>query len=430
MDWLNGGSGLRGLAVALFAGLLMGIERGWTERAATPGSRVAGIRTFSLLGLVGGAAGLLTLRWGAAVAATTLLSASAILVCGYWLDAQREASVSATTTVAGLFTVTIGLLATTGQPILAAIAAVAAVFILSTREVLHDWLARLSALELRAGVRFLILAVIVLPLLPDKSIGPYGALNPFRLGVIVVLLCGLSFAGYWLMKWLGGRRGLLATAAAGALASSTAVTLALSRMARANPDAPRAPFVAAILLASLVMLMRILLLTSLLARPVVPMLILPVLGAAVMLGGFTLRYHRQATGAMAMAAAEKPDGLPRPNPFELMPALLMTAMLAAILIASSWARAQVGDAGVFAVTAITGIMDVDAVIVSMGRLLASGLTIQGAAYAILIAAGVNTVTKALLPLIAGYPALAARVGLGLIVALLAGAAALAVQTLL
>jgi uncharacterized membrane protein (DUF4010 family) len=411
---------LRALALALAIGLLLGVQRGWTERTAEPGTRVAGIRTFGLIGLIGGVGGVLGARWGVWLPAATVLAVAALLGLGYWMEAQREQSVSATGAITGLLTVVLGVAAASGLAWPAAAAGVVAALLLSRRAVLHRWVASLSETELRAGLRFLLIAVVVLPLLPNRPMGPYGALNPFALGSVVVLLAGLSFAGYWAVKLLGPSRGLLATAAAGGLASSTAVTLAMARLARQHPGQARI-LAGAIVMASLVMVGRVLLLAALLAPELLRHLAGP-LGSAGALGALLLwlsvRQHDTAVPAAGLELA---------NPFELRPALLMTGLLALLLVASHAARAAFGGSGLFALAMLTGLVDVDAVIASMGRLVAGGLSPRDGAVAIALAVSVNMLVKAALPAVVGATAVRAPAAAMLLAMTLAGAAGWAVQ---
>ncbi len=410
----------RDLATALAIGLLIGVERGWSERDAPPGSRVAGIRTFGLLGLLGGVAVALSDMPGSLFAATLIGGAVLLLGMGYWLDAEREKNLSATTGITAVLTIALGGLAVTGHRQEAAAAAVVTAILLSLREGLHGWLASLSSTELKASLRFLLLTVVVLPLLPDRPMGPYGALNPYELGVIVILLSGLSFAGYWAMRYLGTRRGLLITAAAGGLASSTAVTFSMSRLAKAQPE--YAPvFAAAVIIASLVMILRVLILSIFFAPDLLPFL-LPALLTGFAVGGTVL------LAFMRRKAKDVVEAKPViSNPFELRPALGFTALLAVLLVVSRYARDRAGDSGVFAVTAITGLVDVDSVVISIGRLLVEGYPSPTGARAVLIAVGVDTLSKILIPLLIGAGSIVKTLAVTMVAIVLAGLLAYLVQ---
>lgn len=350
----------RDLGIALALGLLIGLERGWSARAEPAGGRVAGIRTFGLVGLVGGLAGVLAASVSEAAAAMLIVATAAALVAGYVRDMTEGDSVSATSTIAALATLALGMLATSGQPLLAAVAAGSMLLLLAMRQELHAWVRGLSALEIKAVARFALIAIVVWPLLPDVSYGPYDAWNPRDIWFVVVLISGLSFAGYVAAKRLGAVSGALATASAGAIVSSTAVTAALARRLRTGEA--DAPLAAAISAAGAVMMMRALALTALLAPRALATLavvIVPAALAALAAACLTLRRGRAHAAAPAQA--------PR-NPFDIRPAIAFAALIAGAALVARWAADIFGDHGLAVVLAITGALDVDAAIVTLGGL--------------------------------------------------------------
>jgi uncharacterized membrane protein (DUF4010 family) len=353
----------RDLALSLAIGLLIGIERGWSARVEAPGRRVAGLRTFGLLGLLGGLLGTIGLHVHPIASFVVLAGAVAAVVAGYVNDMRVNGRVSATSTVAALLTLCLGLIATNGYPRLAMAAAAAATLLLSLRSRLHAWLARLDERDVLATARFAIIAAAILPLLPDRRFGPYEAWNPRELWLVVVLVTGFSFAGYVAARRFGPARGTLATAAIGGMYSSTAVTAALSRRL-ADPAEPREALASGVALASAMMLLRVLVLTALLASsaaPTLAMLVGPAALVAVAIGAWQVR---QSIGTPAAA----PPVLGRGNPFELLPALGFALIVAVLALATRWAAARFGDGGIAALIAITGTFDVDAAIVTLGGL--------------------------------------------------------------
>ncbi len=251
------------LGISLGLGLLIGIQRGWTLRHEADGSRFAGVRTFGLLGLVGGLAGLTEPVDGAA--AVLLFGTAAFLILiGYARTARRNGRVSGTSSLAALIALATGFLATRGETQLAVVVAVAATLLLTLRPQLHRWVEGMSEAEVSAIARFALIALVVLPLLPDRHLGPYEAWNPRQLWLVVVLVSGFSFAGYFASKNFGATRGTLAMAATGAMVSSTAVTVALAtRLRDEQENAPA--LVAGIAAGSAVMLVRVIILVALLA---------------------------------------------------------------------------------------------------------------------------------------------------------------------
>lgn len=212
-------SDLARLAVSLALGLLVGIQRGWAQRDRPAGSRFAGVRTFALVGLGGGISGMLFR--GAPGPATVLLGAIGVLVLvGYVRDSRLNATASGTSGLVALLTLASGFLVGVGERLTGTAIAVVMVLLLALRDRLHGWIDKLSQREVLSIARYALIALVILPLLPDRPFGPYGAWNPRQLWLVVVLVSGLSFAGYVATRLLGARRGIIATAAAGSLVSS------------------------------------------------------------------------------------------------------------------------------------------------------------------------------------------------------------------
>ena len=225
-----------GLAAAI--GLLIGIERGWQEREARDGARVAGIRTFTLIGALGGICGLYA---GPQVIGLGLCFLAFALPFGLfeWRRAEQAGSVSATDLVTGLLTFALGAFAAEGNMAVAAAVGVAAAAILAERQMMHEFLRRLKWMELRAGLLLLVMTVVLLPVLPDRTVDPWNALNPHQIWLMTVLVGAVSYGGYIAVRIAGERKGLLYAAIMGGVASSTTVTWMFARLARRNPPACR-----------------------------------------------------------------------------------------------------------------------------------------------------------------------------------------------
>jgi uncharacterized membrane protein (DUF4010 family) len=380
---------LADLGIALALGLLVGVERGWSARGEPAGGRVAGFRTFGLLGLLGGLAGILLPE--ARLPAVLLIAAAALaLVVGYIRDMAKDsnASVSATTTIAALITLALGLLATTGNVLVASVSAGVMVLLLAMREELHAWIRGLTAAEVKAVARFALISIVVWPLLPDTAYGPYNAWNPRDIWFVVVLVSGLSFVGYVAARRFGEVRGTLATAAAGALVSSTAATAALARRLAAGDDPP-APAIAGIALAGAVMMARTLILAAAVAGFVVPTLawiVVPGGLAALAASAFVMRHNRHAPSRAAPMTSA--------NPFDILPALGFAALIAGASLFARWAEARFGEAGLGIIIALTGTFDVDAATVTLGALPAGSLDPVTAGAVLGIPVLLNTAFKA------------------------------------
>ncbi|MBM5810742.1 MAG: MgtC/SapB family protein [Gammaproteobacteria bacterium] len=406
------------LGMALALGLLIGLERGWHERDLGEGQRVAGIRTFALIGLLGGAVALLTPHFGIGLPAVAFVTLAGVLLVAYVLRQQRIHDAGVTSIIAALLTFTFGVMAVLGHELLAATGAVVTVILLGSKPLLHDWVARLRAEELYATFRLLLISVVVLPLLPDRGFGPWQALNPYRIWWMVVLISGISFAGYVALRIAGERRGVLATGLFAGLASSTAVTVSLARRSR---DAVPADLLAAgIIIACATMFLRILVVASIVRWPLAAALAGPLLlmgGVSFLAAWFYWRRGGSGGG----------DGMNVRNPFELRPALIFAGLLALVMLLSAALVDRFGAASVHGLAAAAGLADVDAITLSLAGMAGRELALSTAAAAILLAAVVNSLVKSALALGIGGRALGLRVGAALLIAVLAGLAGLVVM---
>ncbi len=379
---------LGGIALALALGLLVGLQRGWAQREDKPGSRFAGIRTYGLLGLAGGEAGIL-FGTSEPLAMLLLASAAALILTGYWRASRQGGSISGTASIAALLTLACGFLAASGRPQVATAIAVSMVMLLALRSRLHRLVGGLSETEMLAVARFALIAMVILPLLPDRAFGPYDAWNPRGLWLVVVLVSGFSFAGYIAAKLLGPSRGTIAMSAAGSMVSSTAVTAALAQRLK-DTDEAAAILHAGIAVASATMFLRVTLLTAWLAPIALPGFVrLAAPGLVVSLIG-TAWFLRQARRAHPGAAAE----MVVKNPFDLGPALLLMALVMATTLAARWVLALYGNAGVAFMLALTGSFDVDSAIITMGNLPPGTLTPRMAGLVLAPPVVLNTLFKA------------------------------------
>ncbi|HYD32677.1 MAG TPA: MgtC/SapB family protein [Azospirillaceae bacterium] len=408
------------LGVALAVGLLVGLERGWHEREAPDGGRVAGLRTFGLIGLAGGVWALLAATLGAVLLGFGFLAVAGVLVAGHWQAARRDqGGVGITTSVAGLVTFGLGALAVAGD--VAAAAAVAAVMtlLLGLKPTLHRWLLAIDERELFAALQLALISLVVLPVLPNHGLGPYGALNPYKLWLMVVLIAGISFAGYVAVRVIGAGKGILLTAFFGGLVSSTAVTLSFSR--RAKEDAALAPALGAgVVIASTIMFPRIGVLVWVIQPSLLPHLVAPLAAQALaggLMGLWLVRQRVTGQGAPEQRLS---------NPFELKTAVSFGAVLAGILVAARALHDLFGEAGIYALGVISGLADVDAMVVSAGQMAGQGIPATIAAGAILLAAASNTAVKASLVFGIAGRAAATRVVMAFLGILLAGGLTVAV----
>ncbi len=406
---------LQRLTAALAIGALIGIERGWKQRSDEPGSRAAGLRTFTLAGLLGGIAAVVGTNLGAAAFAAIAIAFSALFGAFQWRETRADDDFSATSTVAGLLTFALGGLAGLGYLHEAAAAAVAAVCILAFKQSLHAWLGGLTWPEIRSALLILAMTFIALPLLPSGPIDPWGLIDLRELWFLTILIATISFAGYVAVRVLGARAGLALGAVIGSLVSSTLTVAELAgRVRKGTATAPDAA--AAASLSTLVMLIRIGLLVSVLA-PHLFSEILPVLGASVAVsaaGALYLFHPRNGpTGQPLLPELKSPLDMRSVAGF----ALLIAGLNVSIALATNWA----GDIAVLPLAILSGFADVDAVILNVTRLSQppSGLAVA----AILLAALANMFSKSVLAFFTGNLQFGLYFAGASLAACLAGAAA-------
>jgi uncharacterized membrane protein (DUF4010 family) len=394
------------LAIAALVGLAAGLEREWSGHASGPDARFAGLRTFSLLGLLGGIAGILASASQVQMATAMAGGGAALCVAAYVIAARKPgASPDGTTEAAALAVLALGALAGFGWIGIAAGAGAIVVLLLSEKTRLH-WLVRqLSEPELRAGVQFAVLAVVVLPLLPP---GPYFgdlAIKPRALWMIVLLFSALNFGGFVARRLMGAHRGLSVAGALGGLMSSTAVTLTFSRMSRTDDDLGTS-LARGVLAACTVLIPRVLVVSAFL-NPAVSLALLPMLALPLVVGLAFTFLGRGSERAPPRAAAE-----PNANPLRLMTAIQMAIAFQAAMLAVMFTQRLWGSTGVYSGAAILGLTDVDALTVSMSRQEASLATTVGA-HAIGIGVLANTILKLAVATTVGRAAYRRRTAAGL-----------------
>ena len=285
---------------------------------------------------------------------------------------------------------------------MAAVAAVLVMALLQFKQPLHASISKLSETELASGTQLLLISVVALPVLPDRGFGPYQALNPYRLWWAVVLLSVLSFLGFVLMRWLGTKRGLTLTALLGGIVSSTATTASLARWSRQTPACRPLAAVGAVLACS-AMFARMAVLVAI-AAPALGVGPVRVFGSMALAGA--------AFGALAAmrGASDEPPDLQIGNPLRLSSAIQFAAFLGAVTVAGRFLADQFGNAGLLITSAVSGLVDVDAITLSVGRMVAEdAVGANVATLGLFIAATVNQVTKLGLATVLDGSALSLRI---------------------
>jgi uncharacterized membrane protein (DUF4010 family) len=401
-----------GVATALACGMLIGIERGFDLRGLRAGTRVAGVRTFTLVGLVSGLAGLAG-RLGQNFAAGGLVAGlAAVLAVGYAHRPGLKQKPDATTPVAALGTVGLGFLAGFGEPALAIAAATIVTLLLALKAELHGLLDKVDEDDVKALARYAVIAGAVLPFLPSGYYGPLNAWNLQKLWLVVVLVTGFSFLGYVANRIFGERHGTIATALIGGAYSSTAVTQSLSQ--RLGSEQRAGAENAGIALATGMMYLRIPLLIAILAtRVLVPVCVI-LLPAVVVAWGAGFWLYRKAPKCDAPA----PPG----NPIALVPALGFVLFVAFAAVAAKWAAGRFGEHGIALLLLIVGSTDVDTAIITLGGLSPDAIGPLLAAMAIAGTVIANMAVKIGITLV-----YAGRKGLPAVVAMAASVLALVVM---
>lgn len=404
------------LALALAIGFLVGVERGWRAREVAEGGRTAGVRTYALIGLLGGITGLLSQTLGGwAFAAMGMPLAGAFILFKYQEQA-RDNDRSVTAIVAALLVFALGAYAAVGDGQVAGAAAVVITAILAFKDALHTWLKRLTWEELRSALVLLAMGLVILPLLPDKAFGPYDSVNLHELWLLTIAMAGISFAAYAAIKVFGPSKGVIVASLAGALVSSTAVTLYLARM---NKTAPRPlAYAGAAVLAGGVMAVRLCVIALALSPDLFRHVVWP-LGA---IAGSSAAMGLLAVWRGDHLGKTEPD-MPMKSPFELAVVGKFALMLGVALVAARILTGLYGAGGLFTVAAVAGLVDVDAVTLAAGRMTAGGLDVQLGAWAVFIAVLADSVSKSAIATMVGGRTLGAWFTAGTAASLVAGVGA-------
>lgn len=375
------------LAMALGIGFLVGVERGWKHRDAPDGTRAAGLRTHATIGLLGGMCGALLPTIGQIGFAALALAFAAAFIAFKVRESLKDDDISVTGTIAGLLVFALGVYAMHGDLRIAAAVGVTLVGLLAFKDALHDWLDKITWKELRSALLILAATAIALPLLPDRTIDVWDAINPRELWLLTILVAGASFAGYIAVRVLGNDIGVLAGAAAGALVSSTVVTAELGRRVRKGETHAMVGGAAAVLAAA-ISVGRVILLLAVTATTVLPEAG-PALAAAVLVfvgAAFVMRYFDRE--------GENGDSAQKlRSPLDLISVAQFALFLGAVIIIGRIIADAYGQAGLLPFAATAGLADVDAVTLAASSLVRGGLEPAVGAHAVMIAVLMNTLAK-------------------------------------
>lgn len=373
------------LVITILIGLLIGIER---ERNRGEGYKVfAGVRTFPLIALLGFLSALLTEIMAVYVYFVLLLCFSSLVVSSYF-QLSKKGELGATSSITDFLTFILGSLVFWNLTLLSIALAIVIVAFLSLKEKFREFVGKIDPEDIFATIKFAIVAIIILPILPDATYDPFEVLNPRQIWYFVVLVAGISFAGYVLFKFIGAQKGITVLSILGGVVSSTASTLSFAQKSKESNVLSR-NFAAAIILASAIMLPRILLIIFVVNKPLAFELLIP----------FAFLFITSLTVAAFLWMSNskiKNEEIKLDNPFKILFAIKFGLVFTAILFLSKASQVFFGDAGVYTTSFLAGLADVDAIALTMSSLTPASISLDLAAIAVLIAGFANTIVKLLI----------------------------------
>lgn len=401
------------LGIALGLGLLVGLQRQHSEQA-----RLAGLRTFPIVALLGAICALMARNLGGWIIAAGLLALAGIIIMGNMIQAREgPADPGLTTEAALLLMFGIGAYVILGQPEVAIASGGTLAALLQFKGQMHGLAARLGDEDLKAIMQFALISLVILPILPNRAYGPYQVLNPRQIWWMVVLIVGISLSGYIAYKFLGQSAGIALAGILGGLISSTATTMGYARRAAQHPESNHIS-AAVIMISSAVVFVRVLLVVALVAPRFLPSITPQFLALFVLLAIMAL-------AAWTSVQKKRFEMPPQENPSELKSALLFGLIYAAVLLATSAAKEKFGHRGLYLVAGLSGLTDIDAITISTSQLVASDrLSAEIGSKLLLLALMSNLLFKAIVCVAVGGRQLLARTAVYFLVAMIASAALL------
>ncbi|QAA82002.1 MgtC/SapB family protein [Aequorivita sp. H23M31] len=389
-----------GVLISLCIGLILGLEREYDKRKDEGGS--AGIRTFPIVTLLGYVMGHLSATFSSWFLIVGMGSLILFLGIGQVLKTRAEISWGITTNLALIATFLLGLMVSQELYRDSVATAVIVVTLLSLKTTFRSIIQNITHQELFAFIKFVIIALLILPFLPNVDYGPNGLLNPFEIGSIVVIVSFLNFIGYFLVKFVGSRKGILLTAILGGLISSTAVAWNYAARSKENPELSR-EYSAGIVVASAIMFPRLLLIaaifnTAIVIKLAIPMLLLTLI--CLIPGILFIRKN----------SANADTQIDLGNPLNMLNALTFTAVFIGILYAVHYGNAYFGESGLYYSSLIAGLADTTAITISMAKFAAIGENLNLSASVIVAATLSNTVVKMGIAIFRGTKTTARLVG--------------------
>ncbi len=360
------------LGVALGLGLLVGMQREWEH------NRVAGLRTFAMVSLAGALSSILAQAYGGWVMGAALFAFAAISIAGYLATLNTD-DPGLTTTIAMFVMFATGALTTMEHPVTAVVISGSVMVLLQEKKSLHGMVHKIGEKDLREIARLVLIGLVVLPLLPDEPIGTNELLNPFAIWLMVVLIVGISLAAYLASKFLGSARGTAVAGLLGGLISSTATTVSMARRSKDTENHPQSLAVIT-LISGAVVFVRVIVEVAIMGSGVAATVLPPLAAMMVLTGIVAAIAYRLMLNAVPQSFEEAP-------PSELKSAVMFGLLYLLVLVAVSYAKDHFGHAGMFAVAAISGLTDMDAITLSTAGLSNSGQLDPNTAWRVILTGG-------------------------------------------
>lgn len=383
--------------IALGLGLLVGLQREWAEPEA------AGIRTFALITVLGTACAHLAARFGGWILAGGFIALGGLMVvANLGRERSKEAHPGPTTEVAAMVMFAVGALLQDGMIAESAAIGGGVALLLHWKKPLHHFVERIGGTDIRAVFRMVLIALVVLPLLPDSSFGPYEVLNPFRIWLMVVLIVGISIASYLMSRYVGARAGSVVSGVLGGLISSTATTVSYARRSKTAPETS-ALAALVIMIASTIVFVRV----AFEVAVVAPDIFWQVFPQFALMG---LWMAFIAAGAYTFSRQKQEAGPEPKDPSNLVAAVVFGGLYALVLLAVAAAKEHLGDGGLYLVAALSGLTDMDAITLSTAQMItAQRLTIDTGWRMMMIGALSNIFFKGLVVAMLGHARMLGRI---------------------
>lgn len=408
-------------AVALFIGALVGIEREKKKVEEDATTAFGGIRTFILFALAGAISAWLSLQLKTTwiFVAASLIIAALILVAYILQNRESNSALGLTSETAGVVVFLLGGTTLFGYKEIAVALAIATSAALAYKKPLHSLVGKIYEDDIYAGLTLLFATFIVLPVLPNKTIDPWQAINPYKMWLLVILISGLSLVGYVATRALGTKLGTSLTGLFGGLVSSTAVTLAFSKQSREVEKSSKLMNIlaASLLIAWTVMFIRILIEVVVVNIKLLPLLVVPMITMAVITAVCAFLYYRWSSGQ----SSKQTQNVPLQNPFSLVSALKFALLFGIVLLVVKYVQQNFASQGFYVVAALAGLTDVDAITLSMADYAKNGGDAKTAVTSITIAAVANTLVKCGFVFFFGQGKIRTLIGIATAVILIGGA---------